>query len=387
MTRMTTWPLPSLALLLILSGSCAQPAPAGAAELDPSQTEVFLPGAAPGWQASLVFDNGQTGIWAVKAFDVFPQYGPPEAVGLDDAGTCWILVSYSGRWTQFRVLNDGSWLGGLAHGDVDPRFEGAELYTGSETGHLYQIRAHPNGVVDGRLIGSVPGHEIHTLVAACPAAGFAERSLLVFTNPGGLYRLTPTGEHGEFEMQDLGSLPGRVRDAVILPPASGETEPVIATVGREGALRFLRLRNGAAEWENVFQIENGLGRIAQGAASAASSLLLYTTSDDGLVYRHERRGGAWTHEIIHRGAQGLRGIAAGRFDPDPAVETVACFGYDSQVILLSRSRGGPWTTQTLFTDRDRGHWLEAAELDGRNGTQELLLCGYGARIVLLSRQP
>jgi hypothetical protein len=380
-------PIVPLALLLVLHASCAQPSAAAAQPFRPDQEEILLEGAAPGWQAALVFDNGKTGIWTVKAFDVFPQYGPPEVLGLDDVGTCWILVSYSGKWTQFPVLHDGSWLGGLAHGDVDPRFAGAEVYVGSEKGNLYQIRAHPNGVVDGRFIGSVPGREIHTLVAESPEGGFEGRGLLVFTNPGGLYRLTPTGANGEFEMQELGDLPGRVRDAVILPRGTGDSAvPVIATVGREGALRFLRMRGSKADWEDVLTIQNGLGRIARGAPAGGASLLLYVTSDDGLVYRYERSGFGWTSEIIHRGAQGLRGIAAGRFDPDPTVETVACFGYDSQVILLSRPRGGAWAAQTLFTDRDKGHWLEAAELDGRNETQELLLCGYGGRIVLLTRK-
>lgn len=376
------------ALLLAAAWSCAQSPAAVAAPPDPAEQEVLLPGAAPGWQASLALDLGTTGIWMVKALDVFPQYGPPEVVALDDAGTCWILVSYSGKWTKFPVLHDGSWLGGLAHGDVDPRFAGAEIYVGSERGNLYQVRAHPNGVVDGRLVGSVPGREIHTLVAETTEAGFAERGLLVFTNPGGLYRLTPTGAHGEFEMQDLGDLPGRVRDAVVLPRGAGDSAaPVVATVGREGALRLLRMGGGPPAWETVFELPNGLGRVALGAPRTGEDFVLYSASDDGLVFRHARRAGGWLHETIHRGGQGLRGIVSGRFDADPAVETVACFGYDAQVVLLSRPRGGAWTAQTIFTERDRGHWLEAAELDGRNATQELLLCGYGARVVMLARTP
>ena len=59
--------------------------------------------------------------------------------------------------------------------------------------------------------------------------------LLVFTSPGALFRVAPTGPHGTFETELLAELPGRIRDAVVLP---GDAAPEIATVARtgEGAL-------------------------------------------------------------------------------------------------------------------------------------------------------
>jgi hypothetical protein len=79
-------------------------------------------------------------------------------------------------------------------------------------------------------------------------------------------------------------------------------------------------------------------------------------------------------------------VAAGRFDADPNVETIAVFGYSRKVQLLSRRESG-WEVETLFVDRDKGHWLAAVEVDGRNATHELVASGYGARIALLSRPP
>lgn len=115
--------------------------------------------------------------------------------------------------------------------------------------------------------------------------------------------------------------------------------------------------------------------------------MLYATRDDGLVLRFEQEGSTWQRELVYAGPQGPRGIAAGRFDADPAVETVAVFGYSARVELLSRRAGEPWRVETLLEDRDKGHWLETAELDGRNATDELLCSGYGKRVLLLARAP
>jgi len=48
--------------------------------------------AAPGWEATVVHDRGDIGIWTVKAFQVFPSYGTPEVVGLDDKGRLTVHV-------------------------------------------------------------------------------------------------------------------------------------------------------------------------------------------------------------------------------------------------------------------------------------------------------
>jgi hypothetical protein len=54
---------------------------------------------------------------------------------------------------------------------------------------------------------------------------------------------------------------------------------------------------------------------------------------------------------VHVGAQGPRGLAAGRFHADPELESLVLFGYDKKVVLLTRRKGG-WESEVLFVDRD-----------------------------------
>ena len=82
-----------VAALLALAACASAPAAVG-----PGRGEVPLE-AAEGWRASLVHDNGSTGIWTVEPLQIFPQYASPEVVGLDDKGRCLVMVSYSGTWT------------------------------------------------------------------------------------------------------------------------------------------------------------------------------------------------------------------------------------------------------------------------------------------------
>jgi len=365
--------------LVVLLALSVRPLTAGEEAPDPSRGEVRLP-ARSGWRASLVIDNGETGIWTVESFQVFPQLACPEVVGLDDKGRCLVMVSYSGKWTPFPVIYDVKWLGGLAHRDLDPRIAGAELYTGGKRGNLYQVNSYKQGALDYRRIAYLPGREIHTIVAGELDPRMEGPELLVFTRPGALYRVRPTGPDGTFETVKLAELDGRVRDAILLPGPRHE----IATVDRTGRVALLRLTLKGLQWETVYEAPMGMGRLA---ARPGSPTVLYSTHDDGRILRHERRpNGGWRTETIYLGPQGPRGVAAGQFDADPAVETVAIFGYSKKVELLSRTPEG-WKAETLFEDRDKGHWLAAAELDGRNNTRELIASGYGARIVLLSRPP
>jgi hypothetical protein len=355
----------SLILLLSLAATALAQSKDPKITKDPKDGRVSLE-AGGGWEASLVIDNKGVGIWTVDSFKVFPQYACPEVVGLDDKGRCHVLVSYSGRWTPFTTVSDGKWLGGLAHGDVDPRIEGAETYVGSQRGNLYQIVAYTHGTLDNRLITHFDGKEIHTIVAR-------DKELLVFTRPGALYRITPDGEHGRWNTTLLQSLPGRVRDA----EAFGDA---IATVSRNGRLELLRIRGDKLAWELVYQAPMGMGRIAHAGG------VLYSTHDDGRILRHARAGENWSTETIYLGPEGPRGIAAGRFCADPGCESVAVFGYSGKVQLLCRKQSDElWKVETLFQDTDKGHWLAVAEVDGRNDTRELLCSGYSGRIVLLNR--
>jgi len=356
----------------ILLATVAAAAP-GDRNRDPRDGRVVLPGQS-GWDASLVLDNKGVGIWTVDSFPVFPQYACPEVVGLDDEGRCHVLVSYSGRWTPITAVHDTKWLGGLAHGDIDPRIDGTEIYVGSQRGNLYQIVAYEHTALDNRLIAHFRGREVHTIVAGDLDPRTKGRELLVFTRPGGLFRVTPTGKDGRWETTHLQDLDGRVRDAEIV----GDS---IATVSRAGKLALLRITNDGPQWETIYQADMGLGRIA---VAPGSDRVLYTTHDDGRVLRHERTAAGWRTETIYLGPEGPRGVVAGRFDADPAAETVAVFGYSGKVQLLTR-RADRWDVETLFQDTDKGHWLAIAEVDGRNATHELISSGYSGRIVLLSR--
>lgn len=381
------------AALASIFGACATaraPSPAAAPEPDaagdPAKAEVRLP-CADGWNASLVIDNDGTGIWTVKPFQVFPQYACPELVGCDDRGRLLVMVSYSGKWTPHPVIEDGRWLGGLTHGDVDPRVDGEELYSGGQNGNLFQVLSYRNGKLDYRQIAEFAGKEIHTIVSGDLDLRSPGSELLVFTRPGGLYRVAPTGPHGTFATELLAEIPGRIRDAIVLP---GDAAPEIATVARSGEVGLLRIDSDGPHWSTIHRATMGKGRLALRPAAPGEPVVLYSTQDDGVVLRHERTArDAWRTEDIYLGPQGLRGIATGRFHADPSVESVAVFGYSGRVELLTR---GPapddgWSVETLFVDRDKGHWLGVGELDGRNGTDELFGSGYAGRIFLLSRPP
>ena len=375
-----------LSLLFLLAAACQLPAGRGTERADPSQGEVPLP-AAPGWRAVLATDLGETGIWTVKPLDLLPAYAGAEVVACADDGRLLVLVPYSGRWTRFEAVHDpGGWLGGLDLADLDPRLPGPEIYTGSASGNLWQVFAHPDGQLESRRIARIPGHEIHTVLCGELDAAHPGPEALVFTSPGGIWRVAPAEGFPGFETRRLDATPGRIRDARLLPAAPGEA-PWIALASRAGRLELLRLGSGGLERRTVFETTAGLGRLAVGSAGPAGPWVLYSTCDDGRILRHEGRPEqGWRTETVLVLAPGPRGVAAGPFTEDPGEETLAVFGYDARVRLLRRGAGG-WRETPVFTDRDRGHWLSAAELDGRNGTRELLLCGYGGRVVLLARPP
>jgi hypothetical protein len=352
---------------------------------DPTKEEIPLVAHA-GWNGTLVLDQAPVGVWTVGALDVFPQFGCPEIAALDDKGRFHALWSYSGKWTPITSVHDGKWLGGLAQADIDARVPGREIYVGSQNGNVWQITVHLETFLDCRLVAQLPGYEVHTLVAGELDPHRAGPEVLVFTRPGALFELTPrTDGMDGFASERLQALDGRIRDAVVLP--DGEGPPRIATVGRHGKVETLRFGPGGPEWRTVHEVAMGEGRLALRPTAAGQPLVLYSTCDDGRVYRHEERAtDTWARELVYAGPQGLRGCAAGRFDTDPAVETLAVFGYSKEVELLSR-RAGRWSVETIFVDTDKGHWLAAGEFDGRNATDELVSSGYSGRVVLLSRPP
>lgn len=352
---------------------------------NPALAEVSLPAKA-GWNATLVLDNNGVGIWTVEALQVFPQTGTLEIVGLDDLGRVQVCSGYSGKWTPITVVSDGKWLGGLAHDDIDPRTPGAEIYTGSQQGNLYQIVPWPHGILDYRLIAHLPGREIHTIVAGELDEAHRGPELIVFTRPGGLYRVTPTGKDGTFETKQLLNYDGRVRQALVLPHAKNET-PGIVTVSHNGRLELLRLTKAGPRWRTLYEDAMGLGRVALKPVTPGQPLVLFTTHDDGRILRHQQRqGDEWSTETIYLGPQGPRGVVAGCFGESPDAEAIATFGYSKNVELLTHTTNG-WRVETIFEDTDKGHWLATAEMDGRNGTGEIITSGYSGRMVLLARPP
>lgn len=365
--------------------SAAEPAvTTGAATGAPTEDEIPLPAFA-GWNASLVVDQGKVGVWTVGVLKIYPQFGCPEIAALDDRGRFHALWSYSGKWTPVSTVHDGKWLGGLVQADLDPRVPGVELYTGSQNGNLYQITTRLETFLDSRIIAQLPGHEIHTLVGGELDLAHDGPELIAFTRPGKLARLTARSDGRDgFDVTVLAEIPGRVRDALVLP--GGASPPEIVTAGRHGRVEILRLERDGPRWTTILEVPMGVGRVALAPARPGRPTVVYSTCDDGRVFRHEREGDAWRNELVYAGPQGLRGIAAGRFDADANVETIAVFGYSKEVELLSR-RAGAWTRETLFVDRDKGHWLCAGELDGRNATDELVTSGYSGRVVLLARPP
>ncbi|MHC4137344.1 MAG: hypothetical protein ACYS0K_20535, partial [Planctomycetota bacterium] len=92
-----------------VAGSAAPEAAAPRPAADPRQGAVPLP-AEEGWRAQLVIDQGDVGIWTVKAFPIFDSVGSDELVALDDSGRCLILIPYSGRWTTLECIHEGAWL-------------------------------------------------------------------------------------------------------------------------------------------------------------------------------------------------------------------------------------------------------------------------------------
>lgn len=365
--------------------ACALAAQTTSPDGDPRNGEVPLP-ATGGWNAFLVHDAG-VGVWTVKSFQVLPQLGCPEIVGLDDAGHCTVLISYSGKWTPRETVRDGQWLAPVAHADVDPRVPGPELYAGGKSGNVYRIVPDGEGDFDTVEIAHFAGQEVHTVVADDLRPERAGAELVVFTIDGEMYELRARGDRGGFDAVRIAELPGRVRDAVVLDAVSGQA-PWIATVARAQEVALLRLRGEEVERRVILREPMGFGRIARGASRPGGPAVLYVTRDDGLVLRlEEDRGGTWLREVVYAGPQGLRGLVAGRFSDDPEEETLAVFGYSAKVQLLRRHPGGPWRAETLFVDRDRGHWLATAEVDGRNSTDEIIASGYSGRIVLLARPP
>ncbi|MCB9870884.1 MAG: ABC transporter substrate-binding protein [Planctomycetes bacterium] len=345
-------------------------------------TEQVAVPAAEGWRAHRIYKS-ESGIWYARAAMVAPAYGAPDLIVTDDNGRCTVLSVYSGRWTARSVEPDHGWLAPSAPADVDPRVAGRELYVAGRHGNVHQVtvrpRAHGGWELESVEIGHVAAEEFHTIVADDLAGDGKGAELLAFAISGAVYALAPQAEPG-FTQRKVATLPGRVRQAVVVPG----TPPRLFGVARSGHLLEMRWRDGALTTRVITREPMGLGRIARWRA--ADHPVLYVTRDDGVVLRFAERGGIWNREVISVGAQGLRGIVSGRFCADPKCEAVMVFGYGKKVQLVVRRESG-WAVEDVFESPDKGHWLAVGEFDGRNSTEEVAATGFGGEVVLLSRPP
>ncbi len=357
-------------------------------EADPAKAEVPLD-CAKDWSAFLAYDSGGFGIWDVRCRQLQPRFACPEIIAFDDLGRATVLRSYSGKWTPMQTMQDGRWLAPNCWGEFDASREGPEMYTGGQRGHLYQIWPRPDGGFDSRLVARFPGAEIHTLLMGDLDTARSGKELLVFLLDGRVRLVTRDEGSAKETIERLPQLPGRIRDAVLLPGSKSKS-PWFATASRCGEITLYRLRGKVLDRHRILHQDMGFGRVCLGANT--KSPVLYVTRDDGLVLRLEPKTpgeveGSWNCEKVYAGPQGLRGIISGKFDDNPQTETLAVFGYSKKVQLLARRGTGPWTVETIFVAKDKGHWLTKGEVDGRNGTEELIASGYSGRVILLARKP
>lgn len=345
--------------------------------------------AGDGWRAALVH-RSETGVWYARVAKVVDAYGAPEVIVTDDAGRLSVLSVYSGKWTATSVTPDGQWLAPSLPADVDPRVPGREIYAAGLGGNVHRVWLEPRPFAKFELrsveIGHAAGEEFHTVLAGDLRPTHAGDELLAFAISGAVYALTPGADDGSasFTMAKVATLPGRVRDAVVLPGGDA-TAPRVVCASRSGHLLQLRWLETGLEHQVLAAEPMGLGRLAH---TTRGGDVLYVTRDDGVALRFAaREQGGWDREVVFVGAQGLRGVAAGRFFDDPQRESIAVFGYGRKVQVVSRVPGQPWQVETIHIAGERGHWLVAGELDGRNSTDELIATCFDGAVVLLGRQP
>ncbi|MEZ5964246.1 MAG: hypothetical protein R3F56_10410 [Planctomycetota bacterium] len=351
-----------------------------------TEGEAVLP-AARGWHAFRIHKS-DVGIWYAHIAKVVPFYGANEVIACDDRGRLTVLSVYSGKWTAHDVTCDGQWLAPSRPADVDPRCPGREIYVAGKSGTLHRVTLDQQPFARFELrsveIGHVAAEEFHTVLAADLRPDHPGDELWAFAIQGRLFELSPRGASGDaFDTRQIATLPGRVRDALVIPDRP-QAAPLVLAVARSGDLLGLRAHAGGVEQRVVTHESSGLGRIARRVPAPGEPEVVYVTRDDGVLLRLEARGNDWQREVIYVGSQGLRGVACGRFYADGR-EAVAVYGYGKRVQIVSRTGTDPWQVETVFGSDEQGHWLAVGELDGRNGTDELVATGFDGTVVLLTR--
>lgn len=341
--------------------------------------------AAEGWRADRIH-HSDAGVWYLHVDDVVADYGQHDVIAADDKGRFLLLTVYSGQWTAHSVVPDGQWLAPTRPVDVDPRLTGRELYAGGRSGSLHRVTLRPQPFAKFTLesveIGHRGGEEFHAVVAGDFAATPGDE-LLAFAISGAVFQLVPSGDAAAFTMTQVATVPGRVRDVVVVPGAAGEPATLLGA-SRSGHLLRMQLHPGELRWTSVLQEDSGLGRIA---AAKGRPGVFYATRDDGVVVRVALGAdGAAERSVVYAGGLGLRGVASGRFFADDR-EAFAVYGYDKAVHVVHRRGDEPWQAETVLTTAQKGHWITVGELDGRNGTDELVASGFDGDVILIARPP
>ncbi|MFT5052041.1 MAG: hypothetical protein ACI8QZ_003472 [Chlamydiales bacterium] len=380
-------PSANLRLLILILASTLPAAciTAGDESEDPLRAlhETRLPALA-GWTARAVMPHGAAPLTRVEALEMFAEETAPALVALDRRGRCWILTPVEGGWSAWQTVHDRRGLTAIAQGEVDARMDRSETFVGGAAGNLYLVGGHARGTVDARLVAQFPGVEIHALLSGDLDPFSKGDELLVFTHPKGTYRVRADGPDGTFTSDQIQGLDVGVRDALLLPFEVGKL-PTFASASDSGRIELSSLTPEGPQRAILFDGASAATRLALAPERSGRGPTLYSSLDDGRILRHERRAsGNWTTETLHSGPAGPLGLAAGQFDPDPAVETLAVFTADGSVTMLSK-RAERWRAQILFEDLERGTWLRAAELDPRNSTDEILACGDAGRVIVLAR--
>ncbi len=332
-------------------------------------------------------------------------------------------------WLAEVVFQAPAKLGSCAVGDVDPRFEGAEIVATCVTGDIYVVHREgekwvgesvfdppvrgEGSTIFGRIgktgemiqcaVGDVrpdlPGLEIVVVGmiegserSSGPGAAWClyrtpdgwERELIRY-DPALLHAvcvvkqdvfvagfekqvyLARREEQGWAPRQIVSELPGAAKNAIPLQDG-------VALACNNGSIVVVRPDDSGWKTEDADWRDAARGRIA------TDGKRLLSADDDGVLTLIDGED----HTVLHRSSKKLRGAVLADLDPTRAGLEVATTGYDGKIVIVVRE-GDTWKATTVFSDPQGFHHLASGELDGEPG-DEVVACGYSGRIVMVTRR-